>query len=388
MKISHDQPEPSPLREGEGVLFTLPAKMWWLYGIGPLLLAPTVVPKFFLMPLRQELAIVASFYLAFFGIGAVLHLGYARLQPLRLGQTRHLWPLLLLHALFTAGIVIPAALLIQPLYCLVNYGMPSPAEIQYCLVGIVPVQRLEFLWTSLVVAWGCVLPAVMLFALRRERDAIERRLQEERRQRLTAQLQTLQSRLHPHFLFNSLNTIACLISEDPAAAERVVERLSELLRYCLTDLDRTVVPLRDELSVVRAYLEVQAARFGSRLRFVIDCPDALFDQRVPPLCLQPLVENAVLHGAVASRRGGVVEVRATLADQQLQLSVQDDGPGLGKSTHQGSGGALHGLRERLRILYPDASPPARLELLTPADGPGCLVVLRLPLDAPMAREAR
>ena len=177
------------------------------------------------------------------------------------------------------------------------------------------------------------------------------------------------------------NTIACLISEDPAAAERVVERLAELLRYCLTDLDRTVVPLRDELSVVRAYLEVQAARFGSRLRFVIDCPDALGNQRVPPLCLQPLVENAVLHGAVASRRGGLVTVQVAIAEPQLLLSVQDDGPGLGKSTHQGSGGALRGLRERLRILYPDADPPARLDLMTPADGLGCLVELRLPLDA-------
>lgn len=379
--IPHDQPEPSALREDEAVTFALPAKMWWLYGIGPLLLAPTVVPKFFLMPLRLELSTVASFYLAFFGIGAVLHLGYLRLQPRRLWQTRRLWPLLLLHALFTAAIVVPAALLIQPLYCLVNYGTPSSAEIRYCLLGIVPVQRLEFLWTSMVVAWGCVLPAVMLFALRSERDAIERHLQEERRQRLTAQLQTLQARLHPHFLFNSLNTIACLISEDPAAAERVVERLAELLRYCLTDLNRTVVPLRDELSVVRAYLEVQAARFGSRLRFVIDCPDALGNQRVPPLCLQPLVENAVLHGAVASRRGGLVTVQVAIVEPQLLLSVKDDGPGLGKSSHQGSGGALRGLRERLRILYPDADPPARLDLMTPADGLGCLVELRLPLDA-------
>lgn len=377
--LPHPPEAPRP-REDFGPPFVLPATLWWLYSVGPLLLAPAVVPQFFLRALRQQLAIVASFYLAFFAVGAALHLAYRRLQPRRLGQDRRLPLLLLLHALFTAAVVIPTALAIQPLYCLVNHGTPSPAEIRYCLTGIAPVQRLEFLWIGLVVSWGCVLPAVMLHALRRDRDAIERRLHEERRQRLAAQLQTLQARLHPHFLFNSLNTIACLISEDPAAAERVVERLAELLRYCLTDLDKTVVPLRDELQVVRAYLEVQAARFGSRLRFVIDCPEDLMDQRVPPLCLQPLVENAVLHGAVAQRRGGEVLLRALRSERQLVLAVEDDGPGPGQSTHRGSGVALHGLRERLRILYPDADPPATLDLQSPANRPGCLVVLRLPLS--------
>ena len=367
--------------DDSGAPFVLPAKLWWLYSIGPLLLAPTVVPQFFLRPLRQQLSLVASFYLAFFAVGAALHLAYARLQPRRLSRNHRLWILLGLHALFTAAVVIPTALAIQPLYCLVNYGTPTPAEIQYCLVGITKVQRLEFLWIGLVVSWGSVLPAVMLHALRRERDAIERRLYEERRQHLVAQLQNLQARLQPHFLFNSLNTIACLISEDPAKAEHVVERLADLLRACLTDLDRTVVPLGDELSVVRAYLEVQAARFGTRLRFVIDCPAELLSQPVPPLCLQPVVENAVLHGAVAQRRGGEVEVRAMRSGDQLVLSVQDDGPGPGRSTHRGSGTALPGLRERLRILYPDLDPPASLELQTPSDRPGCLAVLRLPLTA-------
>ena len=358
--------------------FALPWKMLWLYAVGPLLLSPIVVPQFFSRPLGNVLSIVASFYVAFFGIGVVLHFAYAKLQPRRLQGDSRLSLRLVGHALFTASIIIPAALSLQPLYCMVNTGNPSAAAVNYCLYRITPVQRLEFLWTSMVIAWGCVLPSVMLHALRRDRDAIERRLQEERRSRLSAQLQALQSRLNPHFLFNSLNTIACLIHEDPVAAERVLERLAELLRYGLADADRTVVRLRDELSVVQAYLEVQAARFGERLRFSIDCPPALLEQQVPPLCLQPLVENAVLHGAVAQRRGGLVTVRVEVVDGQLCLGVQDDGPGPGNSSHQGSGSALSGLRGRLRILYPEANPPASLELQAAPNGPGCLVLLRLP----------
>lgn len=365
--------------EEDSERFVLPAKMLWLWGFGPLLLAPIVAPRFLLLPLRQEASIVASFYLAFFGIGGAVYLAYAKLWRARFQRTSRMSILLLVHALFAACVVVPSALGLQPLYCMVNYGTLSATEISYCLYKITPAQRMEFLWTSLVIAWGCVLPAVMLHGLRRDRDAIEARLKEERRFRLSAQLQTLQAQLHPHFLFNSLNTIACLIQEDPAAAERVVERLSELLRYSLADRDRAVVPLRDELSVVQAYLEVQAARFGPRLRFAIRCPQELCEQPVPPLCLQPLVENAVLHGAASQRRGGVVTVRVAAVAEQLHLSVQDDGPGLGASTHQGSGVALSGLRERVRILYPAADPAVGLDLQPGPDGQGCLAVLRLPL---------
>ncbi len=360
--------------------FVLPAKIVWLWGIGPLLLAPMVVPRFLLLPIRLELSIIASFYLAFFGIGGALYYAYQKLQPRFLRRPAPLGTLLLLHALFTAGLVIPTALSIQPLYCLVQAAIPTSAEVRYCLYGITPVQRMEFLWTSLVVSWGAVLPALMMHTQRKEKQAIERRLQDEQRARLLAQLQTLQSRLQPHFLFNSLNTIACLISEDPNAAERVVERLAELLRYSLQEVDRMVVPLPDELAVVGAYLSVQSARFGSRLRHEIDCPAALSAYRIPPLSVLPLVENAVLHGAVAQRGGGAVTVRAEIGEKQLLLSVQDDGPGAGLSAHHGNGLALRELNERLRILYPDADPPAQVTLTSSPTRPGCLAQLCLPLD--------
>ncbi len=364
---------------GDTGRFVLPAKLLWLWAIGPLLLAPIIVPRFWQLPARQQLAIVASFYVGFFGIGGAMFLAYRKLWQPRWERPSRLSALLLVHGLFVTCIVVPTGLFLQPVYCWVNFGLPLGSEAQYCLYGITPTQRLEFLWTSLVVAWGCVLPAVMLHGLRRERDAIEARLQEERRSRLNAQLQTLQARLHPHFLFNSLNTVACLIQEDPVAAERVVERLAELLRYSLTDVDRTVVPLRDEISVVQAYLEVQSARFGPRLRFVIHCPKELSAQPVPPLCVQPLVENAVLHGAVAQRRGGEISVQVSEVAGQLRISVLDDGPGLGQSPHRGNGAALAGLRERLRILYPDANPAASLQIQPGENGQGCLVLLSVPL---------
>lgn len=370
---------PAAARDRDG--FGLPAKIAWLWALGPFLLAPIVIPSFLLLPLRTQIATVASFAVGFLGIGCALFLAYAKLWRPQLERRARMSTLLLIHALFVLCIVAPSTIVLQPAYCLVSYWFPSPSQVQYCLHHITPTQRLEFLWTSLVVSWGSILPAVMVHGLRRDRDAIEARLQEERRSRLGAQLQALQARLQPHFLFNSLNTIACLIQEDPAAAERVVERLAELLRYNLGDLDRPVVPLRDELAVVQAYLEVQAARFGARLRFAIDCPQELAQKPVPPLSLQPLVENAVLHGAVSQRRGGMVHVRAEAVSGQLAISVQDDGPGLGGSPHHGNGVALSGLRERLRILYPDAAPPASLELQPGPNRQGCLVVLRLPLRA-------
>lgn len=372
---------PQAIPDTDSDRFVLPAKIVWLWGIGPLLLTPIVVPRFLLLSLPQQLLMVASFYVAFAGLGAALFLAYAKLWRARWGISTRMSTLLLIHALFVACVVVPAALSVQPLYCLVNSGASTVGEVSYCLYHIKATQRMEFLWTSLVVAWGCVLPAVMLHGLRRERDIIEARMQAERRARLSAQLQTLQARLQPHFLFNSLNTVACLIQEDPVAAERVVERLTELLRYSLADLDRTVVPLRDEISVVQAYLEVQAARFGPRLRFAIDCPADLSDHLVPPLCVQPLVENAVLHGAVSQRRGGEIRLHVRAAAGCLQIAVQDDGPGLGQSPHRGNGTALDGLRERLRILYPDAGPAASVQLQPGENGQGCLVLLCMPIAA-------
>src|SRR5205814_9509341 len=118
-----------------------------------------------------------------------------------------------------------------------------------------------------------------------------------------AQLTSLESRVQPHFLFNTLNSISALIREDPRAAERMVERLAALLRDSL-EMNRTrLVPLSRELRIVQDYLEIEKTRYGDRLRYSIDVAADLDDPEVPPFCLQPLVENRVKH-VVSHRRVG------------------------------------------------------------------------------------
>ena len=179
----------------------------------------------------------------------------------------------------------------------------------------------------------------------RDREQMEVRLAQ-------AQLQSLRLQLHPHFLFNTLNTITALITADPPAAERMVSGLSELLRLSLHDAGEQEVSLERELEVLQPYLEIQQIRFRDRLTVeVAVAPDTL-DALVPNLILQPLVENAIRHGIAPRATAGRVEIRAQRQDGMLHLRVTDDGVGLrdgGRDVKEGVG--LGNTRARLQHLY-------------------------------------
>jgi sensor histidine kinase YesM len=179
-----------------------------------------------------------------------------------------------------------------------------------------------------------------------------RQLEDERARQLVTQarLSSLESRIHPHFLFNTLNSISALIREDPHKAERTVERLAALLRYSLDNHARGLVPLRHELRVVEDYLEIEKTRFGGRLRFTLDVPPDLMDLDVPPLALQTLVENSIKHAVAPSRQGGEIRVSAHLVSGCLLLEVSDDGPGFERTSLQ-QGHGLENLQERLTALF-------------------------------------
>jgi two-component system sensor histidine kinase AlgZ len=225
--------------------------------------------------------------------------------------------------------------------------------------------------------------SIAMVVIARERERMRRRAVEAElgaqrleQQALKAELTALQSRTNPHFLFNALNTIAALIAEDPPRAERAVERLAELLRYALEGTKRPWVALREEIAAVESYLELERMRYGERLCASVDAEASALDVEVPPMCLQPLVENAVLHG-VASQRGPTkVELVARRAGGQLDIVIDDDGPGPAGSRHRGTGSAHVDLRARLALLYGER---ARLELGTSASG-GYRVRLSLPED--------
>ena len=179
-----------------------------------------------------------------------------------------------------------------------------------------------------------------------------RQLEDERARQLITQarLTSLESRIHPHFLFNTLNSISALIREDPRKAERTVERLAALLRYSLDHNARGLVSLRQELHVVEDYLEIEKTRFGDRLRFLVDVPADLADLDIPPLALQTLVENSIKHAVAPNRQGGEIRVSARLESGSLTVEVSDDGPGFERASLQ-LGHGLENLQERLSALF-------------------------------------
>jgi two-component system sensor histidine kinase AlgZ len=164
----------------------------------------------------------------------------------------------------------------------------------------------------------------------------------------SARLAELQSRIRPHFLFNALNTALALVRVDPERAENVLEDLSELFRVALAEAGASV-SLEDEIELARRYLAIEQVRFGSRLKVRWDIDPRVHAARVPPLVLQPLVENAVRHGIEPATEGGVVEVRAQM--QRGQVAVVVSNTLSAEPGHPGHGMALHNVRERLRLLH-------------------------------------
>jgi two-component system LytT family sensor kinase len=205
---------------------------------------------------------------------------------------------------------------------------------------------------------------------------LEGRQEELRELAASAQLAALRAQINPHFLFNSLNTIAQLISVDPAKAELCVERLAEIFRYMLTRGEAQFVPLADELNMVEAYLEIERARFGDELVFEERIDEQARRVLLPGLILQPLVENAVKHGVSRKIGGGRVTIEARLEQGDLRLAVCDTGVGVreGAAVFE-DGVGLRNVRDRLTRLYGDDYSPE----VTSRPGYGTTVSLRIPV---------
>jgi sensor histidine kinase YesM len=183
-----------------------------------------------------------------------------------------------------------------------------------------------------------------------------RQVEQERANKLLveARLSSLESRIHPHFLFNTLNSIAALIPTDPQRAENTVGKLASLLRFSISANQTSLVPLAQELKIVRDYLEIESTRFGQRLRYEISVPDVLGGIKVPPLALQTLVENSVKHVAAQSTQPALIKIVGELCDGQCELAVIDDGPGFslaGVAPDHGLGNLIG----RLELLFEDSA---------------------------------
>ena len=182
----------------------------------------------------------------------------------------------------------------------------------------------------------------------------EAQLEEQSRLLLTARLEMLASQINPHFLFNTLNSIASLIRVNPERARTMVVRLARIMRRRLRTQDH-FSPLRDELDFIGDYLAIELERFGDKLRVVREIDPASADIPVPSMLLQPLVENSIKHGIANRINGGTITLRARRAGGRLSIEVEDDGVGIPENAPEeskgGAGIGVSNVRERLQVLY-------------------------------------
>jgi two-component sensor histidine kinase len=206
---------------------------------------------------------------------------------------------------------------------------------------------------DVLVYWSLVgvCQAITNFRSSQER---ERRAVELEARLTSAKLQALRMQINPHFLFNTLNSIATLVYVNPRAADEMLGDLSELLRRSLNSMEEQEIPLAQELEFIGAYISIEQKRFGERLRVEQSVPDELMKALVPALILQPLVENAIRHGIEPRRGPGLISIEAKQEEKHLHLVVRDNGRGLPGADLNGP--ARHGIglantQARLQGLY-------------------------------------
>jgi sensor histidine kinase YesM len=252
-------------------------------------------------------------------------------------------------------------------------GRVSPYEtvLRRELTGLIAVGHLALIVYAFILGAGHYLHTL---DVRREEQLRAERL---RADLASAQLRALTLQLQPHFLFNALNAVgALIITERNQEAFEIVGRLGELLRALLAIERREEVSLREELELVESYVGIEQARLGSRLRVEWDVASDVTSAQVPPMLLQPLVENAIRHGVSRSPAGGRLTIAARRQDTRLALEVCDNGPGpsVSRATGEPGGGVgLENTRQRLMHLYGEES---RLDLVR--DGDWTRLVVELP----------
>jgi two-component system LytT family sensor kinase len=213
---------------------------------------------------------------------------------------------------------------------------------------------------------------------------IERKLEEQSRLLLEARLDALQRQINPHFLFNTLNSIASLVRSKPELAREMIVKLGNILRALLRDRE-AFVPLGEELAFTDDYLDIEVVRFGEKLRVVKEIAEDTLDIPVPSMLLQPLIENSIKHGLEPRISGGTVILRSRILDGRLLIEIEDDGVGIepGGTTRapvsglerEGSGIGMQNVRERMSVLYGD---DAQVEIVS-RPGRGTKVRLVMPL---------
>jgi two-component system LytT family sensor kinase len=239
------------------------------------------------------------------------------------------------------------------------------------------------LWELQPLVWLCA-PMVVGIALKVWNALrIELKLEEQKRLLLEARFDALQRQINPHFLFNTLNSIASLVRIKPELAREMTVKLANIFRALLKDHD-SFVPLADELKFTDDYLDIEVVRFGAeKLRVEKEIDPRTLTVPVPSILLQPLIENSIKHGLEPRIHGGAITIRSRLVGDRILIEVADDGVGItaGSSTsvrRTGAGIGMKNVRERLEVLY---GPQARFTVVS-NPGRGTLVAIEIPASQP------
>ena len=235
-------------------------------------------------------------------------------------------------------------------------GWLFPMWIVGMIVGFSLFRKEVLIWLGIFIVCVLIVHSVhQLVSFYRElgeRDVLEEKLKTLAAQ---AELKALRAQINPHFLFNSLNTIASLISTNPSKAEEAVERLADIFRYALSASDKEFVTLGDELEFIDSYLEIEKVRFGDKLKISRDVSPEILDTSIPNLILQPLVENSIKHGF--AENGEVrMEISGYVDGDMVKVEIKDEGKGAPEEIKRGiytNGTGLRNVNERLQKTYGD-----------------------------------
>jgi hypothetical protein len=260
-------------------------------------------------------------------------------------------------------------------------GHEAPGLAAYPTVG--RISYIVFTFLGLVAMALLVVNRERVQRIRQAHNEARLRAETIERQALQAQLRLLQAQIEPHMLFNTLANLQGLIALDPERANTMLDQLIQYLRATLGASRAESTTLGEEFAAMEAYLGLMGVRMGQRLAYRLDLPPALRAARLPPMLLQPLVENAIVHGLEPKIEGGEIRISAQARDGMLDIRVLDTGLGPGRADDRAGGGVGIGTtRERLRVLYGERASVLLQPVQEPGQPQGTLVRLTLPLENP------
>lgn len=278
-----------------------------------------------------------------------------------------------------ARISMPVLLLATYIPSVINNALGQATAVHW---GLVPGYEFRRIFAGLDGCWLALIAFCAIHALLHHHNALQgsrRREAEATAMAREAELRALQYQLHPHFLFNTLNSISALVADGRGnGATRMIALLGDLLRATLERSDTREVTLADELSLTKHYLDIERARLGQRLQISMRVGPGVLLALVPPLLLQPLVENAIRHGIALRKMGGAMNLRIERDGDELLIELHNDGVPLPENDppQRASAVGLNNVRQRLRALYPDSHT---MNFTVAADG-ACTVRITLPLQ--------